>query len=96
MYKRQAKDLSLPIFETLIDAQAFDGRWRSYEAGRSYRFSCNRGSGGQHCLVSTDSDLEAVSRNPSDGDLIALGLLLTASANLPDIQFLSYFVYLLL
>ena len=88
--KSSAKDLSLPIFETLIDAQAFDGRWRSYEAGRSYRFSCNRRSGGQHCLVSTDSGLEAFSRNPTDGSVAELAFQLTAFTKYLNEVFLSY------
>ena len=42
------------------------------KSGQAYFFSCNGGSGGQHCLVSLDSDLEAFSRNPTRGSVGAL------------------------
>ena len=39
------------------------------KSGRAYFFSCNGDCGGQHCLVSLDSDLEAFSRNPARGSV---------------------------
>ena len=42
------------------------------EIRRTYFFSCKCFNGGQHCLVSMDSDLEAFSRNPARGSFGAL------------------------
>ena len=39
------------------------------KSGQAYFFSCNDENGGQHCLVSLDSDLEAFSRNPARGSV---------------------------
>ena len=39
------------------------------KSGKAYFFSCSGESGGQHCLVSLDSDLEAFSRNPTRGSV---------------------------
>ena len=52
-------------------------RWQKFlaisnqqvKSGRAYFFSCNDEYGGQHCLVSLDSDLEAFSRNPARGSV---------------------------
>ena len=42
------------------------------KSDRVYFFSRNSDDGGQHCLVSMDSDLEAFSRNPTRGSVGAL------------------------
>ena len=42
------------------------------KSGKTYFFSCNFRHGGQQCLVSMDSDLEAFSRNPAHGSFAAL------------------------
>ena len=42
------------------------------KSGQAYFFSCKRKNGGQQCLVSMDSDLEAFSRNPAHGSFAAL------------------------
>jgi hypothetical protein len=60
-----AKDLSLALFEIAIDHRAFSGGGGSYEVGRSYLVSSNNASGGQPCLVSMDSGLEASVTNHS-------------------------------
>ena len=48
------------------------------EIRRTYFFSCKRGNGGQHCLVSMDSDLEAFSRYPARGSVAVLAFQLAA------------------
>ena len=48
------------------------------EIRRTYFFSCKCCNGGQHCLVSMDSDLEAFSRNPARGSVAALAFQLAA------------------
>ena len=39
------------------------------KSAQGYFFSCKDEDGGQHCLVSLDSDLEAFSRNPARGSV---------------------------
>ena len=48
------------------------------------------GNGKQRCLVSTNSDLEAFSHNPTDGSFKALALQLAAFAEYLNEVFLSY------
>jgi hypothetical protein len=46
---------------------------RTYaKLGRSLLVSCYIGSGGQHCISSMDSDLEAFSHYPTHGSFAAL------------------------
>ena len=47
-------------------------------------------SGGQHCLASMDSDLEAFSRNPTDGSFAVLAFQLAAFTKYLNEVFLSY------
>ncbi len=47
-------------------------------------------SGRQHCLVSMDSDLEAFSRNPTDGSFAVLAFQLAAFTKYLNEVFLSY------
>ena len=42
------------------------------KSGEPISFHVNARNGGQHCLVSMDSDLEAFSRNPTRGSVAAL------------------------
>ena len=42
------------------------------KSAQGYFFSCKDEDGGQHCLVSLDSDLEAFSRNPARGSIAAM------------------------
>ena len=60
------------------------------KSDRVYFFSRNSKSGRQHCLVSMDSDLEAFSRNPTDGSLAELAFQLTAFTKYLNKVFLSY------
>ena len=55
-----------------------------------YFFSRNSVSGRQHCLVSQDSDLEAFSRNPTDGSFAVLAFQLAAFTKYLNEVFLSY------
>ena len=55
-----------------------------------YFFSRNGASGIQHCLVSQDSDLEAFSRNPTDGSFAVLAFQLAAFTKYLNEVFLSY------
>ena len=48
------------------------------KSDRVYFFSRNATNGGQHCLVSMDSDLEAFSRNPTRGSVAVLAFQLAA------------------
>ena len=58
--------------------------------GQSYFLSCRNVNGGQHCLVSMDSDLEAFSRNPTDGSFAVLTFQLAAFTKYLNEVFLSY------
>ena len=60
------------------------------EIRRVYFFSRNARCGGQHCLVSMDSDLEAFSRNPTRGSFAALAFQPAAFTNYANLVFLSY------
>ena len=46
--------------------------------------------GGQHCLVSMDSDLEAFSRDPTHGSFAAMAFQPAAFTNYANRVFLSY------
>ena len=78
------------MFEIAIDHRAFSGGGGSYEVGRSYLVSSNNASGGQPCLVSMDSGLEAFSRNPTDGSFAALTFQSAAFTKFLNEVFLSY------
>ena len=60
------------------------------KSGQAYFFSCKSTDGGNQCLVSMDSDLEAFSRNPARGSVAALAFQLTAFTNYANRLFLSY------
>ena len=45
---------------------------------------------GQRCLASMDSDLEAFSRNPTDGSFVVLAFQLTTLTKYLNEVFLSY------
>ena len=55
-----------------------------------YLLSCSIGGGVQHCLASMDSDLEAFSRNPTDGSFATLAFQLTTFTKYLNEVFLSY------
>ena len=78
------------MFEIAIDHRACSGGGGSYEVGRSYLVPCNNASGGQPCLVSMDSGLEAFSRNPTDGSFAVLAFQLAAFTKYLNEVFLSY------
>ena len=74
-----------------LTTHTFDGGRRFVRSwAEAYRFSCNNGSGGQHCLASMDSDLEAFSRNPTDGSFAVLAFQLAAFTKYLNEVFLSY------
>ena len=54
-----------------------------------YLLPCNIGDGVQHCLASMDSDLEAFSRNPTDGSFATLAFQLTTFTKYLNEVFLS-------
>ena len=60
------------------------------KSDRVYFFSRNDKNGGQHCLASMDSDLEAFSRNPTDGSFAVLAFQLAAFTKYLNEVFLSY------
>ena len=60
------------------------------KSDRVYFFSRNSDDGGQHCLVSMDSDLEAFSRNPADGSFAVLASQLATFPKYLNEVFLSY------
>ena len=60
------------------------------KSDRVYFFSRNAANGGQHCLVSMDSDLEAFSRNPTRGSVAVLAFQLAALTKYANYVFLSY------
>ena len=60
------------------------------KSDRVYFFSRNSDDGGQHCLVSMDSDLEAFSRNPTRGSVAALSFQTAAFTKYAAYVFLSY------
>ena len=55
-----------------------------------YLLPCSIGNGVQHCLASMDSDLEAFSRNPTDGSFAVLAFQLAAFTKYLNEVFLSY------
>ena len=55
-----------------------------------YWLPCRIGNGVQHCLASMDSDLEAFSRDPTDGSFAALAFQLTTFTKYLNEVFLSY------
>ena len=60
------------------------------EISRSYFFSCKIPPGGQHCLVSKGSDLEAFSRDLAHGSFGALSFQAAPFTNYANRVFLSY------
>ena len=56
----------------------------------AYCWACTIRSGGQHCLASMDSDLEAFSRNPADDSFAVLAFQLAAFTKYLNEVFLSY------
>ena len=73
-------------------------RWQKFlaignqqmKSGQAYFFSRNSTQGGQHCLASKNSDLEAFSRNPTRGSFAALAFQPAAFTNYANLVFLSY------
>ena len=55
-----------------------------------YLLPCDMGNGVQHCLASMDSDLEAFSRNPTDGSFATIAFQLTTFTKYLNEVFLSY------
>ena len=70
--------------------KAFNGRSSLNATGHTYILSCSSGNGGQRCLASMDSDLEAFSRNPTDGSFAVLAFQLAAFTKYLNEVFLSY------
>ena len=56
----------------------------------TYTLACANRLGGQRCLASMDSDLEAFSRNPTDGSFAVLAFQLAAFTKYLNEVFLSY------
>ena len=56
----------------------------------TYTLACANRLGGQRCLASMDSDLEAFSRNPTDGSFAVLAVQLAAFTKYLNEVFLSY------
>ena len=56
----------------------------------TYTLACANRLGGQRCLASMDSDLEAFSRNPTDDSFAALASQLAAFTKYLNEVFLSY------
>ena len=57
---------------------------------KAYFLACCNESGGQHCLASMDSDLEAFSRNPTDDSFVVLAFQLATLTKYLNEVFLSY------
>ena len=81
LFKSSTKDLSLPIFEIVIQVPTATTcatrPSQSYDLGRGYRYSFEIGRG-DIVASSMDSDLEAFSHNPADGSFAALPFQATA------------------
>ena len=74
-----------------LTTEAFDGRlWLAHNWAEAYPLTCNNEGGGQHCLSSTDSGLEAFNRYPTDGSFAALAFQLAAFTKYLNEVFLSY------
>ena len=56
----------------------------------TYTLACANRLGGQRCLASMDSDLEAFSRNPTDGSFAVLAFQLATFTKYLNEVFLSY------
>ena len=57
---------------------------------RSLLVGASNEDGGQRCLASMDSDLEAFSRNPTDGSFVVLAFQLATLTKYLNEVFLSY------
>ena len=78
------------FFALLLVGSIFVDVNQLVKSGQAYFFSCNDENGGQHCLVSLDSDLEAFSRNPARGSFAALSFQTAAFTKYAAYVFLSY------
>ena len=74
-----------------LTTEAFDGRqWLAHNWAEAYPLTCNNEGGGQHCLSSTDSGLEAFNRYPTDGSFAVIAFQLAAFTKYLNEVFLSY------
>ena len=78
------------IFALLLVGSIFVDVNQLVKSGQAYFFSCKSTDGGNQCLVSMDSDLEAFSRNPTDGSFAVLAFQLAAFTKYLNEVFLSY------
>ena len=88
--KSSTKDLSHPLHEIIIYPIAFNGDSGWYARAKAYLLACCNESGGQHCLASMDSDLEAFSRSPTDDSFVVFAFLLATLTKYLNEVFLSY------
>ena len=80
--KSSTKDLSNAIFKiTSSRKKSLSIINPLVKSAQGYYFSRNIAIGGQHCLVSMDSDLEAFSRNPTHGSFAAMSFQAAAFTN---------------
>ena len=70
--------------------QAFLFQNATRNSAKAYQWSCANSNGQQHCIASTDSDLEAFSRNPTDGSFATLAFQLATFTKYLNEVFLSY------
>ena len=64
--------------------------WQNSQQANIIPHQVNLGNGRQHCMSSTDSDLEAFNRNPTDGSFTTVAFQLTAFTKYLNEVFLSY------
>ena len=88
--KSSANDLSMTIFEIVNDLGRLCRRLRTICYSENLFLSIHTVNGKKHRLFSMDSDLEAFSRNPTDGSFAVLTFQLAAFTNYLNGVFLSY------
>ena len=78
------------IFALLLVGSIFVDVNQLVKSGQAYFFSCKSTDGGNQCLVSMDSDLEAFSRNLTHGSFGAMPFQAAPFTNYANNVFLSY------
>ncbi len=78
------------LIETAMDLNIFNEEKVQMQQDRDLILDMYQRVQRQHCLASMDSDLEAFSRNPTDGSFAVLAFQLAAFTKYLNEVFLSY------
>ena len=79
------------MFEITLSRRSLSRQKRLvHNWAEAYPLTCNNEGGGQHCLSSTDSGLEAFNRYPTDRSFAVIAFQLAAFTKYLNEVFLSY------